>query len=82
MKYSTKESQFNIVNNTLHRKPTREMIGPMSNIRELYRQFALYIDENIPPSRERSLALTALEEARMWAISAIVYNSPWPDDIM
>lgn len=34
------------------------------------------INTSCPDSREKSLALTALEESVMWAISAIARNEP------
>ena len=35
---------------------------------------AAYINERCPESREKSLALTKIEEAVMWAIAAIARN--------
>lgn len=43
-------------------------------MREIARQFAQDICSFCPPSRERSLALTNLEEAVMWANAAIARN--------
>lgn len=37
-------------------------------------EMADYINENCPDSREKSIALTKLEEASMWANSAIARN--------
>lgn len=37
---------------------------------EIYRS-AKYVDENVPSGREKSLALTKLEEAKFWANAAI-----------
>jgi len=36
--------------------------------------FATYLEENCPQSRERSLAITKLEEAVMWANASIARN--------
>jgi hypothetical protein len=38
------------------------------------RALAELIIEEVPPSRERSLALTALEESKMWANAGIARN--------
>lgn len=45
-----------------------------TEIRDRARAFALYLAENTPASREQSLAITALEEAVMWANAAIARN--------
>lgn len=51
----------------------------MSVIRESAYELAKIINENTPPSREQSLALTKLEEAAMWASKAICVNeAPTP----
>jgi hypothetical protein len=38
-------------------------------------ELALHWDEALPDSREKSLALTALQEALMWANAAVACNS-------
>ena len=43
-------------------------------IRGQARNFANYIDENCPDSREKSLAMTKLEEVVMWANASIARN--------
>lgn len=40
-------------------------------LRNQARDFACLINYNCPPSRERSIAITKLEEAIMWANAAI-----------
>lgn len=42
-----------------------------TSIREKAKEMAHVILENAPESRERSLALTKLEEAAMWANAAV-----------
>lgn len=44
------------------------------SIREFAKDFAEFIVENTPESRERSLALTKLEESVMWANASIARN--------
>jgi hypothetical protein len=44
------------------------------NIRKNALAFAQLIDEMCPDSREKSLAITALEESVMWANAAIARN--------
>jgi hypothetical protein len=43
-------------------------------IRDRARQFAEFINEKCPDSREKSLAVTHLEDAVMWANAAIARN--------
>ena len=44
------------------------------NIRAFARDFAVTIDAMAPDSREKSLAMTKIEEAVFWAIAAIARN--------
>lgn len=54
--------------------PTPEMLEQMKAIRETAKVLAAVIME-IPSSRERSLALTNLEQAAMWANKAIAHGT-------
>ena len=45
-----------------------------NNIRATAKQFALLIEQSVPDSREKSLAITKVEEAMMWANSGIARN--------
>jgi queuine/archaeosine tRNA-ribosyltransferase len=45
-----------------------------THIRNLARDLAYTIDQLCPDSREKSLALTKLEESVMWANAAIARN--------
>jgi hypothetical protein len=51
--------------------PTPEKIETHQDIRELGKQFAEYIDGCAYDSREKSLAITKVEEAVMWANAAV-----------
>lgn len=63
-----------IHNLTLH-PPTSPAIGAaMDAVRVASQTMAAAIHLFCPPSRERSLALTALEETVMWGIAAIARN--------
>lgn len=46
------------------------------DLRIMFLNFAEYLDEEAPNSREKSLALTALEEASMWMHKAIAKTAP------
>jgi hypothetical protein len=45
------------------------------DIREIAKELAYFIDEHCPDSRERSIAMTKLEEAVMWANASIARNT-------
>lgn len=48
--------------------------GPLhQEVRLRHRQLAQFIEEGIPESRERALALTALQES-MWCNAAVAYR--------
>jgi len=44
--------------------------------RLMYREFAEWLDELLPDSREKSLVFTALQEASMWSHCAIAMDAP------
>ena len=53
--------------------------GTASNIETLRMEFTklhLLIEEFVPTSRERAVALTNLEQAAMWAVKAAVVTDP------
>jgi hypothetical protein len=55
--------------------PATPQTGPRHDaVRAESRQFAAWILENIPDCRERSLALTALQESMMWLNAAVAYR--------
>ena len=45
-------------------------------LREAFSEVKKAIEENCPESRHRSVAITELETAAMWAIKAVVFNDP------
>ena len=61
-----------IANNHKHHPPqTEERVKAHEQVRVLTAACAAGLVETCPPGRELSLALTALEEAMMWANAAI-----------
>lgn len=52
--------------------PNADQIERIELTRQVAKALGKAIIENAPSSRERSLALTHLEDATMWAVKAIV----------
>lgn len=57
-----------------HHPPKGDQAVRYSLIRANVREVANFINETCPDSREKSLAITHLEEAVMWANAAIARN--------
>lgn len=53
-------------------KPQTEAVEKVERVRNAAKTMATTIFRECPPSRERSLAITALEEQVMWAVKSIV----------
>ena len=54
--------------------PKEDQPKKYDDIRKNALAFAMLIDEICPDSREKSLAITALEEAVMWANASVARN--------
>lgn len=54
--------------------PMADQVPRYNEIRDLAKAYAGTLMLNCPPSRERSLALTSLEECVMWANASIARN--------
>ena len=65
---------MDIDNNFTYHAPKDDQTARYISIREKGKSFALLINELCPPSRERSIAMTKLEEAVMWANASIARN--------
>lgn len=57
-----------------YQAPTAEHVEQIKQVREAMKELNDLILDLIPPCRERSLAITKLEESSMWANKAIVFN--------
>ena len=68
------------VNERFRFHPATSATGPKhEEIRDKHRELALWVLANLPDSRERSLALTALQEAMMWANAGVaIHTKPEP----
>lgn len=58
-----------------HHPPTEGQPTKYALIRSHCRELAQLIDETAPDSREKSLAVTSLEETMMWTNAAIARNT-------
>ena len=57
-------------------RPSPEAIGRIEALREEAKALGDIIFEFVEEGRERSLALTHLEEVAMWAVKGICLNDP------
>lgn len=71
-KFSTDQSRDALRVQHSHRAPDQDAQQRLRDIRQRCLDLAVFLDDQLPPSRERSCALTKLDEARMWACSAAV----------
>lgn len=69
--YTTPKSAEDIVNRFSYHAPDAERVKQHEAVRRDVGNLAISLDMNLPPSREKSLALTKLEEAMFWANAAI-----------
>ena len=61
-------------NDFTYHSPMGDQPGRYEEIRNHAKAYAQYLVSSTPPSREQSLALTALEEVVFWANAAIARN--------
>ena len=65
---------MSIANNFTYHSPKNDQPERYERIRFKARELAYLIEECCPESRERSLSMTKLEEAVMWANASIARN--------
>lgn len=63
-----------IENAFTHHEPKEGQLEKYQMIREKVKELAYLIDREVPDSREKSLAMTKLEECSMWANAGIARN--------
>jgi len=59
-----------------YHKPSEQGLKKITTIRKAFTELDNLVQELAPSTRERSVALTNLEQAAMWAIKAVVVNDP------
>ena len=57
-----------------YHSPSIDALSDLTQIREAFSRLSDLIEQLAPDCRERSIALTNLEQSAMWAIKAIVHN--------
>lgn len=63
-----------IENNFTYHNPKEGQLEKYEVLREKAKEFAYLIEEVCPNSREKSLAITKLEESSMWANASVARN--------
>lgn len=69
-----KSNTQRIDNNFSYHPPKTNQPARYTDLRDKAKELAHLIDEHCPESREKSLALTKLEEAVMWSNASIARN--------
>lgn len=64
-----------LANRFTYHPPNPTQIDVYAQIRAIGHAFAVALNEMVPDSREKSLAITKLEEVVMWANAGIARNS-------
>jgi hypothetical protein len=59
-----------------YHKPSTEGMDKINALREAFSHVDQVIQANCPNSRQKSVAITELETAAMWAIKAVIFNDP------
>lgn len=73
-KQEIRERDHRIENAFTYHAPKEGQPEKYTQIREMGKDLAYLIKELVPDSREKSLAMTKLEEAVMWANAGIARN--------
>lgn len=59
-----------------YHKPSAAGLEQITRLRKAFTELDTLVQQLAPNSRERSVAITHLETAAMWAIKAVVCNDP------
>lgn len=78
MFHSTPASHEDIDHRFDYHRPDAERVISHESVRGKCRDLAHDLDTILPPGREKSLALTKLEEVLMWSNAAIARTAPQP----
>ncbi len=68
--------QKDIDNRFTYHAPMESQIKTYQDVRNIAKEFAMFLNESCPESREKSLAVTRLEEVVFWANASIARTPP------
>lgn len=68
------QGEQQIVEMFTYHPPKDGQVETYQKIRDEAKEFALLVDAACPPSREKSLAITSIQQAVMWANAAIAIH--------
>ena len=71
MSYHDPRSSSDIDHRFDYHRPTGDKVAAHEGVRGACKTLAHQFDRDLPPGREKSLALTQLEQAMFWANAAI-----------
>ena len=71
-----KSREADIKNRFNYHKPDEQAMATHQAVRDVIREAAVDIDVLVPEGREKSLALTNLEQAMFWANAGIARQNP------
>ena len=74
VEYELTEADWEILKRWRHFKPHGDQSRRYIRINQETKNIAKILMHNCPPSKERSIALRKLEEARLWANQSIMKN--------
>lgn len=69
---NTEQQKAEIERSLTYHRPSEDGTARIEEVRTIAKQFAHVIVDKCPDSRGKSLAITKLEEAVMWATKSIV----------
>jgi hypothetical protein len=69
--------QTEIENNFTYHKPMPNDLIKYEKLRKMAKELCELVNELCPDSREKSLAITNIEQSNMWANASIVRDSEW-----
>lgn len=72
--YPLSEADIKLIQETYYHPPKGDQVERYKDVNEAQKEFLDTVLRAAPPSRERSLAITKMQEARMWANAAIALN--------
>jgi hypothetical protein len=72
--YGEKRTEDEIIRRLGFHPATPEVVETYAQLRQAAIDYALKVNELCPESREKSLALTSLQETSMWAIGSVATN--------